>query len=423
MGCGVFVSAASASLVSTLLLPYARDLLLRSTVEFNSHSSVEGGMAITRFRSPHILSVLRVFLLVFSVSFARGTATSEEVHFVLLETGTGIVKLRSDGKCSPGTLIAFHPSRGADTINLRVVRGLDDSQYLAAGRTPKDKVELLKVGDTGTAATPLHNYENLKLAVSPSAGNALLKELQTRLRNEPIRWVDEAREAAEERIEISGQGGGEKWVLTSEFASPRTFPLRGIAMLPESVTGQIRDDASNHYWLSLTNNFWGQTGRGSSWIDVETTSTLTSDGKLPLNARVALRVTTHIGGYICLMVVKQNGEVSVLYPYQNNVDGQTKALEPFYVNGELNLALTASPPGPTHVVLLVSNARRPLSAFLDTRHHSVYLDINGERVAAETIGPGLFRASHADVQGSLTVEDLDPESWDIAKQSFEVASN
>lgn len=364
------------------------------------------------------------FYLVLTLLLAVPVLYSEELNFTVVQAGATAVKLGSDGQCSPGTLISFTVPGSSDTIFLRVTSHTQDGFYIAVRFSSKDHIEALKIGDKGTAATPLHSSESMSIGVSGDEEGLLQQSLQQRLADASLMWVDEARKKPDVPIEVKhGSGNSRTVIVGSEFQSPRKFVLSNLGVPPSGLIDLLRRDAANHYWLSLTNYYWQQTGRGSSWIDLVPTFEFTKDGEVPYNSKIKLQATTQIKGFLSLLVVRENGEVLVLYPNAHSVDAESNALEPLFVNGSLNLELRASSPGPTHVVLLISDTRRPLIDFLRKGITSTYVDIQGSSTYPSRIGPGFYSVavSPKRIADDQTVDDLAPESWDIAKISFTVA--
>jgi hypothetical protein len=347
----------------------------------------------------------------------------EDVTFTVVQSGPAAVRLSADGACSPGTLIGFSHPPSSDIL-LKITARTQDGSYTAVRFSPNDRIELLRPGDKGTAATPLHSSEPMSIALLGDSVDILRHSLEQALRNSPVTWVDAARKKPDVPIEVRAASGGSYTVtVSSEFESPRKFILRNLASPSSELIDFLKKDSANHYWLSLTNYYWQQTDRGSSWIDLVSEFDLTKNGEVPYNARIKLQATTQIKGYLCLMVVRENGEVLVLYPNTHRVDAESRALEPMFVNGDLKLELHAASSGPTHIILLISSTRRLLTDFMQSGLESTYLDLEGAKTHPDKIGPGLYSVGSfsQSIPRGQTVDDLPPDSWDVAKLSFTVA--
>jgi hypothetical protein len=125
-----------------------------------------------------------------------------------------------------------------------------------------------------------------------------------------------------------------------------------------------------------------------------------------------------------LLMIDVGGIVTVLYPndlsspnallpasttrsFSDVIESQAKR------RGLAAIDINASSVGPTAFVAIMSDSRRSLKAFLPNADLLNIRSLSGQKVDADRVGPGLWQST-ADGSTEVTVDEMEPQSWDVA---------
>jgi len=181
----------------------------------------------------------------------------------------------------------------------------------------------------------------------------------------------------------------------------------------------VADLAALNHWLTLENRFVP----AAKSLSLQVLNPEASVQPVAPGTLMALGLQGGAGGFLSLLSPELDAEsgtavLKVLYP--NHYSKPSKRFSAVALENltERRLGTFTVTPGKTVIIAIVSRSARPLSSFAAAGMGGDALVTTSKgwrKVGLDCVGPGVLRASDDCPKNDEYVDELDPESWGIAR--------